>query len=255
MRVARWRTCARRAAVATGLGLIGVVACAQPATPPGWICGSFSRSDRLPPEDYRKPSPRLKVVENFHFGPNVEALVRPMQRGMALGSDLDFTLWGYPNHHRALAALIRLAAREKTDQPAGASFTVDCYFERAFMIAPDDVVARMLYASYLGGGRRQPEALAQLKMVVDQAGDNPLTHFNAGLVYVEIGAYEEAAAQARRAAELGYPRDTLVQELQRRGKWQGPPLSASVAASSASAPLPGPASAPPPAGPADRASR
>jgi tetratricopeptide (TPR) repeat protein len=234
MRAARWRTPAIRLTVAASSGLMAAIACAQPTVPPGWSCGDFVRAGRLLPEDYRKPSPRLKVVQDYHFGPNVEALVSPMQRGMAIGSDLDYTLWGYPNHHRALITLVRLAAREKNDQPAGTQFTVDCYFARAFLIAPDDVVARMIYASYLGGRQRRPEALVQLNTVVEQAGDNALTHFNAGLSYLELGAYKEASSQARRAAELGFQRNTLVQELQRRGQWHGPPPVDASAASTSS---------------------
>ena len=199
-------------------------ASAQWATPPGWACGSFTQSGRLEPEDYRKPTPRLRTVEAFHFGPGVEALISPMQRGMTFGSDLDYTLWANPNHHKALLTLVRLAAREKTDKPAGSQFTVECYFARALLIAPDDVVARMTYVRYLGAQQKTTQALSNMKLVVQQAGDNPLTHLNAGLVYLELGAFEEASEQARRVAAMGFPSARLSDELIRRGKWQGPPI-------------------------------
>lgn len=204
---------------ATGLALGSQLAVAQNLTQDDIACGTFIQPGRLTPEDYRKASPRLKVVEDYHFGPSVEALVRPMQKGMALGSDLDYTLWGYPNHHRALAALVRLGAREKTEQPRGTQFSIDCYFRRALRIADTDLIVRMLYANYLGSAGRKPQAMQQLGYVVENAGDNAMTHYNAGLIYLELGAYAQASAQARHASQLGFGRTTLRDELQRLGKW------------------------------------
>lgn len=222
--------------VLTGMSALPVHAQAARALPADWSCGSFSREGRLDPEDFRHPTKRLQVVEAYHFGPAVEALVRPMQRGMTFGSDLDYTLWGYPNHHRALITLVKLAAREKTDTPAGASFTVDCYFARAFVIAPDDVVARMIYARYLGETKRMTQALANLKLVVDQAAGNPVTHLNAGLIYLELGAIEEAKAQAQRVSELGYSNDRLVEAINRSTKTGTPSNASGTAANKPSAP-------------------
>lgn len=201
-------------------------------------CFVFKTVGRLEPEDYRKPSARLKVVEDYHFGPMVESLIRPMQVGMSIGSDLDYTLWGYPNHHRALVTLVRLGAREKTDQPRGTNFTIDCYFRRALRIASDDYIVRMIYANYLGSVNRRADALRQLNYVVESAEDSPVTHYNAGLIYLELGELEKATAQAKRAIELGYPRQELRAELQRRGAWpaEGPAPAASAASAPASAP-------------------
>jgi tetratricopeptide (TPR) repeat protein len=198
-------------------------------------CFVFKATGRLEPEDYRKPSARLKVVEDYHFASHVEALIRPMQAGMPIGSDLDYTLWGYPNHHRALVTLVRLGAREKTDKPRGANFSIDCYFRRALRIASDDLIVRMLYANYLGTVNRKPDALRHLTYVVDNAGDNPLTHYNAGLIYLEFGAFEQAATQARKARDLGYPRPDLQQELQRRGQWRDEPAAGAAPAPASAA--------------------
>jgi tetratricopeptide (TPR) repeat protein len=197
-------------------------------------CFVFKTVGRLEPEDYRKASARLKIVEDYHFGPMVESLIRPMQVGMAIGSDLDYTLWGYPNHHRALVTLVRLGAREKTDQPRGTNFTIDCYFRRALRIASDDYIVRMIYASYLGSVNRRADGLRQLNYVVESAEDSPVTHYNAGLIYMELGELDKAAAQAKRALDLGYPRQELRAELQRRGAW--PAEAPAPAASAASAP-------------------
>ena len=214
----------------------GVLACTdaqgQKLTPEEVECGTFSQISRLTPEDYRRPSQRLKVVEDYHFGPMTEALVRPMQRGMTIGSDLDYTLWGYPNHHRALVALVRLGARERTDRPSGTQFTIDCYFRRALRIASNDLIVRMLYANYLGSVNRKPYALRQMAYVVETAEGNPLTHYNAGLTYLELGAFPEALRQAHQASALGYGAPELEAELKRRGKWADPPAAPSAGASS-----------------------
>lgn len=192
-------------------------------------CLVFRAPGRLDPEDYRKPSARLRVVEDYHFGPNVEALARSMQRGVPLGSDLDYTLWGYPNHHRALVALVRLGEREKTDKPNGANFTIDCYFRRGLRVAPDDGITRMLYAQYLGKQGRREDALRNLDFVVQNAGENPFTHYNAGLLYFELKAYPKAVAQAKRSEALGFPRADLRESLKRAGEW--PPEDAAAPAS------------------------
>lgn len=202
-------------------------------------CLNFTQTGRLSPEDYRKATARLKVVEDYHFGPGPEFLIRPMQVGMTIGGDLDYTLWGYPNHHRALVTLVRLGAREKTDQPRGTQFSIDCYFRRALHIASDDLIVRMLYASYLGSLKRQEDAMRQLAFVVSSAGDNAFTHYNAGLVYLEIGASGEAVAQAKRARELGFEKPGLQEALQRQGKWPAEAASSAASASAASASSPG----------------
>lgn len=182
-------------------------------------CGTFQQTGRLDPQDYRKPDRRLQLVEEFHFGPASEALVRPMQRGGTFGGDIDYTLWGYPNHHRALVSLVRLGERLKTDKPPGAQFTIDCYFRRALRFTPDDLIVRMIYANYLGSVRRRDDAMRQLAFVTSNAGENAFTHYNAGLAYLQLGAWEEARAQAKQAREMGFPLPNLIDGLRRVGRW------------------------------------
>lgn len=198
-------------------------------------CGTFSRADRLTPEDYRTPSRRLANVEHHHFQPSVENLTRHMQG--SFGSDIDYTLWGYPNHHRALATLVKLGQREKTDQPRGSSFTIDCYFRRALRFAPDDLIVRMLYADYLGRVERKDDAMRQLAFVTAEAGNNPFTHYNAGLVYLQLGAYTEARAQAHQAEALGFDRPQLREALEKAGHWQ-PRVAQATPDMAASQPVP-----------------
>lgn len=221
------------AAVSTAL-LVAQGAGAQAPSVNLGACGGFTQTGRLQPEDYRYATQRLKVVEDFHFAANVEALIRPMQKGMTIGSDLDYTLWGYPNHHRALVTLVRLGAREGTDQPRGTQFTIECYFRRAFHIAPDDLVARMIYADYLRTVDRHADALSQLRRVTEEAGDSGITHFNAGLIYLAMGRHEEAVAQALRAQALGFQRPELREALERAGKWPAEQSAPATPAASSS---------------------
>src|SRR6185436_20726046 len=81
-------------------------------------CGLVPLKDEGP-FDYRIQHPRVKMMENFHFTPKVEALIGG-QSEVSIANDLEFVLRYSPNHHRALVALTRLAEREKTTKPRDA---------------------------------------------------------------------------------------------------------------------------------------
>lgn len=193
--------------------------------------------------DYISDRRRLKIVEDYHFTPQVEALIRG-QSGVKIGGDLDYTLLSFPNHHRALMAMMRLAERERTPRPDGSSLTVECYFDRALRFRPDDAVARMLYATYLFKNRRADEAKAQLERTAADAGDAPLTHYNLGLIYLEMKHYDAALKHAHKAHALGLQRPGLREQLTLANRWQEPPAvesgaeGAAPAASAASATAP-----------------
>lgn len=198
----------------------------NPLTAEEMECGTFSQVGRLKPEDFRRATSRLQVVEEYHFGPHTEALVRPMQIGGAIGGDIDYTLWGYPNHHRALAALTRLGAREGTNKPKGAQFTIDCYFRRALRFVPDDHVTRMLYASYLVTQKHLAEARRHIDFVSQQSTESPLTLANAGLIYLQLGELDIALVLAHRSMALGWQPIELKRSLEKAGKWVEPGSSA-----------------------------
>ena len=126
------------------------------------------------------------------------------------------------------------------------NWSVDCYFDRAMRFAKDDMIVRMIYADYLGRANREAEALAQLDYVARTAGDNPFTHFNLGLIYLEIRQYDKSLAQAHIAMQLGLKRTELRDALKKAGKWSEPPVAAAPdaapgASAAASAPEPAPA--------------
>ncbi|EHR71995.1 hypothetical protein BurJ1DRAFT_3180 [Burkholderiales bacterium JOSHI_001] len=228
------------ALLALGIGTTCVAAPAAPATAATGGCGGFPRADNGP-YDYRTVQDhRLKIVEQYHFTPNVEALVSGNSTAN-VGGELSFTLRAFPNHHRALVSMVRLGDKLKTAQPPGAMFSVDCWLERATRFAVDDPIARMLRASWLGKKGRQQEALEQLKVADVLAGDNGFTVHNVGLVYLELGEYELALSRAHKAAVLGLQRTTLRDALKSAGKWREPdPVpSAPAASEAASAPAGG----------------
>jgi hypothetical protein len=176
------------------------------------------------PFDYRTASVAArKLVEDFHFTVGIESMTRPKNttfRNMA--QDVQYTLNVFPNHHRALITMERLADRWKVDPAPGAPFPVECYFDRAIRFRPDDTVARALYAQFLARRGRIDQAALQLEQAVEHAQENPLSHYNIGLVFLEIGRHEQALIQAHRAMAMGYPRTELADKLKSAGRWREP---------------------------------
>lgn len=196
------------------------------------------------PFDYRMASYHQKhMVEHAHFTRGVETLTKGATG--PFGHDIGYTLAVFPNHPRAIYAMERLAEKQKADPPTRADMTVECYYARGMNFAPDDLVFRMLYVSYLIRRSRLDDARRFLEYVVDRAGDNPLTHFNAGLLYFDMKDYDEALTQAHRAMDLGMQRPELRNRLTSVGRWKdqepataGTAAPAASAASAASAPAP-----------------
>src|SRR5690242_17113706 len=72
-------------------------------------CGELENA--FGPFDYRTVSAdRKRLVEGSHFTPYIEGL----QRGHtgAIGSEIDYTLRAFPNHPRALVAMMKLGIKE-----------------------------------------------------------------------------------------------------------------------------------------------
>ena len=200
------------------------------------LCGVLSNGNNGP-WDYRNERQMLPAGENNHFTAPVESLIRG--HTASVGADINFILHMYPNHPRALLAMMRWGEKLKTPKPHDTRYTVECYFERALRFRPNDNVVRMLYAHYLSRNARQPEAEKQLDWVVSAAGDSAFTYYNAGLLYFDINSFDKAAAQARTALALGLRRTDLIDKLKRAGRWSDTDAATpSPAASAASAPAP-----------------
>ncbi len=192
-------------------------------------CGTLNT--HYGPFDYRTDRGKLPIVEQYHFTPKVEMLLGGISTTYAEG-DISYTLHAFPNHHRALASLIKLAERTRARQPPRLDMSVDCYFERALRFRPDDLIVRMLMADYLIRTGRSKEAEPQLDYVGKQAGDNALTHLNAGRLYMKLGLPEKALERALRARELGFQNSDLEGQLRAKNLW--PVAAAEPAAGAAS---------------------
>lgn len=189
-------------------------------------CGDLR--DSTGPYDYRTGPPETRaLVEKFYFTVGVEKLMGG--HSGKLGGDLDYTLRAFPNHHRALIAMTTYGQRLKLPQVPAARYPVECYFARALQFAPDDTIARLLYASYLFQNARDTEAEAQIVTTIQYAGDNGFSHYNIGMVLAEHGRYEQALEQAHKAAALGFERPQLRDLLVKAGRWQDPPAAAASA--------------------------
>ena len=213
----------------------------RPKTAEELECGTMVVAKRVEPMDYRTDRKLLSTVVGGHYQQQVEDLIKPMFE--SFGADLDYTLHAYPNHHRALLTLIRLGERERTDQPKDSRYTIDCYLRRAIRWRSDDLIARMIYAQYLIKKNRLQDARAQLGYVGTLAGDNPFTHFNLGLSYFDMKAYDQALEQAHLAASFGMENESLKKKLIEVGQWREPMAVPQGAASAASASAEGAASA------------
>lgn len=193
------------------------------------FCGSLKNSfgpfeyrpDRDPPtQGTGDHTVKLGLVEGAHFTPEVEQLIRGHRSGNDPGGDLDYTLRAFPNHHRALLAVMRYGEKKMSQQPPGLPRVVECYFERAIRFSPDDAIAKILYATYLTTKARLPEAVAQLEHATIIAGDNAFTHYNIGLTYHDMKMYDQALTQAHKALSLGFERTELRDLLEKAGKWK-----------------------------------
>jgi tetratricopeptide (TPR) repeat protein len=99
-------------------------------------------------------------------------------------------------------------------------FTLECYFDRAMRFAPDDENVKVLYAVYLQRRGRNAEALDLLSKVSVEAGESANIHYNLGLLYLELGRFDEALQHAHAAYRLGFALPGLRNRLVRAGKWK-----------------------------------
>ena len=194
--------------------------------PPG--CKQYS-SSYYGPFDYRTaPQQRRDIVEDHHFTQDVEEL-----RGGAdsnVGLDLNYTMGVFPNHLRAIVAMMRYSKQTKQDPTPGATMSLECYFLRGISFVPEDLVFRMQYAVFLISRNRVSDALKIVDEVSAHANDSGFTHFNAGMLYFDMKEYDKAVAEAHRAMALGFDRPDLHDRLSSIGRWIAPAAEAASAA-------------------------
>jgi len=173
------------------------------------------------PFDYRKATKsERELVERFHFTSDIEMLKHGSSGSSIPGPDINYTLTVFPNHPRALKSMMDLGFREKKDRPQGVRFTIECYFDRAMRFTPDDETVKVLYAVYLQRSGKNAAALEVLSKVSAEAGENANIQYNLGLLYLELGRYDEALQHAHAAYRLGFTLPGLRNRLVRAGKWK-----------------------------------
>jgi tetratricopeptide (TPR) repeat protein len=208
-----------------------LVACVAAVTASGAYaaseCGELGNA--YGPFDYRTSRDKLVIVERHHFTPDVQAL-RAGATGK-IGADIDYTLRASPNHHRALIAMADLGRKLKTDQPGGANYTVECYFDRAIRFAADDPTVRLIYGTNLLRAGERQEAAKQLEMALSMDPNNANVHYNRGLLYFDLKDCPKSRENAHRAYALGFSLPGLKKKLQDSGHWE--PTSASNASTGA----------------------
>ena len=172
--------------------------------------------DYTNPEDFKK---RLPVVEQYHFTSDVENLIAGNTSTWP-GGDLSYTLSAFPNHHRALASIARLAVREKTNKPRLSRYTVECWFDRAIEWRPRDGMVRMIYGNYLSHVKRYKEALPHYLEAEELLKNNTNLFYNMGLLYFNTKEYDKSLQYAKKAYGGGFPLPGLKNMLVKAGKWE-----------------------------------
>ena len=190
-------------------------------------CGSLK--NHYGPYDYRTSGPvQRELVESNHFTHKVESL-RGGNTSITAGGDLTYTLQVYPNHHRALMAMMKLTVRERTDRPRDSAWSMACWFDRAERFRPDDQLVKVLHGIYLTRKGEKGDAVKKLDEAMAQGVPSPNTDYNMGLAYADLGQYEKALVSAHRAYAAGFPLAGLRNKLKRAGKWREAPPQADQA--------------------------
>lgn len=160
---------------------------------------------------------RLPIVEEFHFTPAVEGL-RHGQSSLLL-HDIDYTIRAFPNHHRALFALIRFVTEPGHPKEGVGDLRSqpECYLQRALRFKPDDGKVMLLYGLYLHRLGKLAEAEHQYRAAVKQMPRSSEAHYNLGLLLTDMERYQEAVPEARKAYQLGYPLSGLRRRLAEAG--------------------------------------
>jgi Flp pilus assembly protein TadD len=138
-----------------------------------------------------------------------------------VAGNLDYTLYAFPNHGRALYAMAIYQRRMEKDDPLKIRgwltgtrlLPADCYFQRAIGFAPDDPTVYHAYGAYLQKFGELTKATSQYEKAIELNPNAAEPRYNLGLLYFEVGDYEKASEQADRAYALGYPLPGLKNKL------------------------------------------
>lgn len=160
----------------------------------------------------------LHLVEKHHFSSNVRNLVSG-QTGALLG-DLMFVLTSIPNHPGALDAYSRYDKRyresalfRKQEKGRRASYTPDCFFDRALRTFPEAAETRVVWAIHKYRNGELDEAASLLEEAIAIQPDYIEAHYNLGLIYASQRKLALAKKHAEVAYEAGYPLSGLQNKI------------------------------------------
>jgi hypothetical protein len=175
--------------------------------------------------DYRHATPQMMaVLEGRHFTEEIELGVAGYTGKVAdLGAEYDYTLTKMPNHPRALNSVLRMAPRYSSGKIPGAKMMIECYFERAVRIYPDDGTTWFAYARYQFMKGKDAQALTMMEKALGMSPEDPAINYNMGLIYAKQKKFEQALPYAQKAYALKFPLPGLKQMLVKAGKWVEPP--------------------------------
>ena len=195
-----------------------------------WVGTTFSgvqcsgNGQGFGPFDYLSRSSlrdKLNIVESYHFTHEVEQLLRGKSGRIA--GDIDYTLRAWPNHHRALNAMMRYqnAQSRKWEHAPGLAGVppVECYFQRAINFSPKDGTVRMLFAMHLQKNQQLDRAGTLYQEALDLEPNNLQLKYNYALLLVELREYERAREFARAIYEMDFPLMGLQKKLKNKGFW------------------------------------
>lgn len=175
------------------------------------------RADGYGPYDYTNPKHRgqnLYLVESAHFTKEVEMLIKGNTATNAVG-DLDYTLRAFPNHHRALYAMMRYQQK----QPDHSRPPVECYYQRAMNFSPNDYRVMQLYAHYLTKKKKPQMAISVYKKALSTQSAPPAINYSLGLLYFDMKKVDDAVEQAKIAYSGGVKKSKLARKLKEINRW------------------------------------
>ena len=226
----RWASDLRLAVFGTLVGIASVVCAQQMNDPYNAECGPLKVANKHGPFDYNTATEaERQLVERVHFTEHYQAYRKGLSKFQknfdhiieSPAAGFGYTLWAFPNHPLALAAMEDIGFKEKGEYPIGrGSLSVQCYFQRAVKFKPTDPLVRVLFAYYYARRGQADHARSQLSRLSSLDGNMTMNiQVYSAFSYLELKDYEKAREAAKAAYQLGYPFAGLSERLKRLGKW------------------------------------
>ncbi|HKJ88174.1 MAG TPA: tetratricopeptide repeat protein [Gammaproteobacteria bacterium] len=191
----------------------------------GRPCSSFKGEVQgYGPYDYRNYSSsdhKLKIVEEYHFTRQVAALKGGKNSKTPIG-DLNYTLMAFPNHHRALFAMIRLytspvGEKWKSYPQFSSRPPPECFLQRAIHFRPKDAHLYLLYGIYLHRLGKTEKAVQKYHHALKIDPQLSEAWYNLGLALLKEKKFEKARQAAQKAYKDGFPLPGLRKRLAQAG--------------------------------------